>query len=144
MTTVTPVETLESSETDQTLQRPPPGSRAHRALVVSADPAVRDGWARALEATGLEVHRCAGPGVNCILLGGGERCPLLDEADIALYHEPALTPAFLRRLGEQGQAGPASEDAKIFVVLVVTLVFLVVMASLPLWFSSLIRAIGGG
>lgn len=100
MTTVTPVETLESSETDQTLQRPPPGSRAHRALVVSADPAVRDGWARALEATGLEVHRCAGPGVNCILLGGGERCPLLDETDIAVYHEPALTRAFLERLGE--------------------------------------------
>lgn len=44
----------------------------------------------------------------------------------------------------QGQAGPASEDAKILVVLVVTLVFLVVMASLPLWFSSFVRAIGGG
>lgn len=43
----------------------------------------------------------------------------------------------------QAQAGPASEDAKIFLVLVVTLVFLVVMASLPLWFSSFIRAVGG-
>lgn len=44
----------------------------------------------------------------------------------------------------QAQAGPTSEDAKILVVLVVTLVFLVVMASLPLWFSSFVRAIGGG
>jgi len=69
-----------------------------RAVVVSADPAVRDGWARALEATGMSVRRCVGPAVSCILMEGSDRCPLLDEAGIALYHEPLLVEPFLSRL----------------------------------------------
>lgn len=73
-------------------------SRAARALVVHADPWIRDGWARALEASGVSVIRCVGPTVTCILDRGGSRCPLLDEADLALYHEPLLTEAFVDEL----------------------------------------------
>jgi hypothetical protein len=73
-------------------------SRTARALVVHADPWVRDGWARALEASGLSVIRCVGPTVTCILDRGGTHCPLLDEADLALYYEPLLTEAFVDEL----------------------------------------------
>jgi len=73
-------------------------SRTARALVVHPDPEIRDGWARALEASGMRVTRCVGPTVSCILDRGGERCPLLDEVDLALYHEPLLTDAFVARL----------------------------------------------
>lgn len=73
-------------------------SRTARALVVHPDPWVRDGWARALEASGLSVIRCVGPTVTCILDRGGSHCPLLDEADLALYHEPLLTEAFVDEL----------------------------------------------
>jgi hypothetical protein len=66
--------------------------------VAVADPEVRDGWARALEASGMRVMRCAGPTVDCILLRGGGRCPLLDSADIALYHDSLLTEDFVARL----------------------------------------------
>ena len=73
-------------------------SRTARALVVHADPWIRDGWARALEASGMSVIRCVGPTVTCILERGGAHCPLLDEVDLALYHEPLLTEPFVDRL----------------------------------------------
>ena len=75
-----------------------PSRTAPRAVVVAQDAAIRDGWARALEATGMRVTRCVGPGVSCVLLRGPGRCPLLDAAGIALYHEAVLTEPFLARL----------------------------------------------
>lgn len=74
-------------------------SRTAHALVVHPDPEVRDGWARSLEASGMRVTRCVGPTVSCILDRlSGYRCPLLDEVDLALYHEPLLTDSFVSRL----------------------------------------------
>jgi hypothetical protein len=72
-------------------------SRA-RALVVHPDPWIRDAWARALETSGMSVIRCVGPAVTCILDRGSSHCPLLDEADLALYHEPLLTERFVDQL----------------------------------------------
>ena len=73
-------------------------SRTARALVVHSDPWIRDAWARALEASGMSVIRCVGPAVTCILDRGSDHCPLLDEADLALYHEPLLTEGFVDEL----------------------------------------------
>jgi hypothetical protein len=75
-----------------------PSRATARAVVIALDPEVRDGWARALEAMGMEVARCVGPTVSCALLRGEERCPLLDGASLALYHEAILSEAFVRRL----------------------------------------------
>ncbi|HZC31406.1 MAG TPA: hypothetical protein VE261_07800 [Gaiellaceae bacterium] len=69
-----------------------------RAVVVAHDPHIREGWARSLEATGMEVARCAGPTVSCALLRGDARCALLDAAGLALYQEALLTEPFLTRL----------------------------------------------
>lgn len=44
------------------------------------------------------VSRCVGPNVSCILDRGLRHCPLLDEVDVALYHEPLLTEAFVAQL----------------------------------------------
>ena len=68
------------------------------AVVVARDPEVRDDWARVLEAGGMKVARCAGPTVSCIVLRDGTRCPLLEEAGIALYHESVLCDGFEDRL----------------------------------------------
>jgi len=65
--------------------------------VVSADPAVRAGWARSLEALGMRTLRCVGPQVLCVLLDGGP-CPLHEEADIAIYDRSSVTPELTLRL----------------------------------------------
>jgi hypothetical protein len=75
-----------------------PSRSAPRAVVIALDPEIRDGWARALEATGMEVARCVGPTVSCALLRGDDRCPLLDGASLALYHDAVLSGAFVERL----------------------------------------------
>lgn len=69
-----------------------------RLLVVSGDPDRRERWARLLAETGSEVARCVGPSVNCAILKG-TRCPLLEEADIALYDKDAYIPRLARMLG---------------------------------------------
>lgn len=73
------------------VQGPPP---APRAVVVAPDAEIRDDWARALEAAGMQVTRCAGPTVSCVILRDGCRCPLLDEAGVAIYHEAGLSERF--------------------------------------------------
>lgn len=72
--------------------------RALRVVVISADPERREGWARSFETEGARVLRCVGPRVTCALQAGQPRCPLLDEADLAVYDVAAITPAFLLRL----------------------------------------------
>lgn len=70
----------------------PRGSRPERAVVVHPDPSVRADWARALEAAGMTVLRCVGPTVSCALDESRTCCPLLDEVDLAVYHEALLGP----------------------------------------------------
>lgn len=45
-----------------------------------------------------QVSRCAGPAVTCAVLQG-HRCPLLAEADIALYDRESFVPPLARALG---------------------------------------------
>lgn len=70
-----------------------------RALVVHPDPVVRDGWARAIEAGGMNVTRCVGPTVSCALDRGSARCPLMEGIALAVYAESILTDEFVARLG---------------------------------------------
>ena len=69
-----------------------------RALVVHPDPAVRDGWARAIEASGMTVTRCVGPTVSCALDRGCERCPLMEGVALAVDAESILTEEFVAKL----------------------------------------------
>ncbi len=71
---------------------------APRLLVVSADVDRRERWARGFSDTGYEITRCAGPGASCAILQG-HRCPLLAEADIALYDRASFAPPIARALG---------------------------------------------
>lgn len=80
---------------------------APSAVVVARDPDIRDDWARALEASGMKVTRCVGPTVSCIVMREGTRCPLLDAAGLAVYHESVLSEAFedhLRAVGTRAMA----------------------------------------
>ena len=80
---------------------------APRAVVVSSDPEIREDWARALEAVGMHVTRCAGPTISCVILREGCRCPLLDDAGLAIYHESVLSGEFedcLRAVGTRAMA----------------------------------------
>jgi len=78
---------------------------ARTALVVSADPAVRADWARSFEAIGMKTLRCVGPQVLCVLLDGG-RCPLHEEADLAVYDRETVTPELTLRLIRASHALP--------------------------------------
>lgn len=71
-------------------------------VVVHPDPVIRDDWARAVEASGMRVIRCAGPTVSCALDHGCAHCPLLDDAALAIYHEPLLTEGFVAKLRASG------------------------------------------
>jgi hypothetical protein len=75
------------------------------ALIVSADPAVRGDWARMFEALGMKTLRCVGPQVLCALLDG-ERCPLHEEADLAVYDRATVTPELTLRLIRASHALP--------------------------------------
>ena len=79
------------------LNRP---SRVRTVLVVSSDAGVRSDWARHCEALGMRTRRCVGPQVLCALLVGQYRCPLHDEADVALYDRDSLSPDCRRQLLE--------------------------------------------
>jgi hypothetical protein len=68
-----------------------PRMNAQRILVVSGDPAVREGWARHFEAQGSAVRRCAGPDATHCALELGPHCPLLDEVDAAYYENASVT-----------------------------------------------------
>jgi hypothetical protein len=76
------------------VNRPP---HPRTALVVSADPEVRSDWARYFEAQGVRTIRCVGPQVLCVLLDGA-RCPLHEEADLAIYDRSGLTPELTLKL----------------------------------------------
>jgi hypothetical protein len=80
---------------------------ANIALIVSGDPAVRADWARFFDARGLRTIRCVGPQVLCALLDGG-RCPLHDEATIAIYDRASITPEFTLRLLRAGRSVPVA------------------------------------
>lgn len=71
--------------------------RPRTALVVSADPEVRADWARYFERIGMRTSRCVGPQITCALLDG-DRCPLHDGSDLAIYDRDALTPEFTLKL----------------------------------------------
>ena len=71
---------------------------ASRLLVVSGDTDRRERWARAFAEAGYDIARCVGPTVSCAILKGC-RCPLLEEADIALYDRESFVPPVARALG---------------------------------------------
>jgi hypothetical protein len=60
-------------------------------LVMSKDPAVREGWARTFEALGMRAMRCAGPENTSCALESAERCPLHDDADVAFYDQDSVS-----------------------------------------------------
>ncbi len=64
---------------------------AETVLVMSADQAIREGWARHFELLGLRVIRCAGPENTSCALERGPRCPLQDESDVAWYDIDSVT-----------------------------------------------------
>lgn len=66
-------------------------------VVMSANAGRREAWAKLLERRGQRVLRCAGPLVACSLLRHLE-CPLLVDADLALYDLNSTTPSFLARV----------------------------------------------
>lgn len=70
---------------------------ASRLLVVSGDADRRERWARAFAEVGYDIARCVGPSVSCAILQG-RRCPLLDEADIAVYDRASFAPPVARVL----------------------------------------------
>lgn len=72
--------------------------RPKTVVVVSPDPLRRWDWARHFEGDGTRVLRCAGPSVACALLEGLPTCPLLDEADVAVYDREALVRDFVPTL----------------------------------------------
>ena len=72
------------------------------ALIVSADPEIRSDWARYFESIGMRTLRCAGPEVLCVLLDGA-RCPLHQEADLAIYDRATLTPELTLKLIRAGR-----------------------------------------
>jgi hypothetical protein len=67
-------------------------------LVMSKDPAVREGWARTFEAFGMRAMRCAGPENTSCALANSARCPLHDDADMAFYDQQSVTGALAIRL----------------------------------------------
>ncbi len=78
-------------------QKPTGSLRPRTALVISADPTVRSDWARYFEALGMRTLRCVGPQVLCVLLDG-TRCPLHEEADMAVYERASVTPELALKL----------------------------------------------
>ncbi len=60
-------------------------------LVMSKDPARREGWARTFERLGMGAMRCAGPENASCALESRARCPLHDEADVAFYDQDSVT-----------------------------------------------------
>lgn len=73
-------------------------ARPTTVLVMSADGALREGWARSFEAVGLRSIRCAGPQSTSCALETRDRCPLHDDADIAFYDQDSVSPELIVRL----------------------------------------------
>lgn len=67
-------------------------------LVMSKDPALREGWARSFEALGMRAMRCAGPENTSCALETSARCPLHDDADVAFYDQESVAAALAVRL----------------------------------------------
>lgn len=77
----------------------PRRARVARAIVVvNADAEQRRDWAAGLQSDVTRVLGCAGPLVTCALLRDLASCPLLDEADLAVYDTASLTPGLVPRL----------------------------------------------
>jgi hypothetical protein len=66
-------------------------------LVVSADAAVRSGWAAHFEAAGMATLCCGGPAAPCPLLDGAS-CALHEQADLAVYDRACVTGELTLRL----------------------------------------------
>ena len=90
---------------DPPIATPFRSSPPRTALVVSADPAVRSDWARYFEARGMRSLRCVGPEVLCVLIDG-VRCPLHEEADLAIYDRASVTPELTLKLVRASDAFP--------------------------------------
>ena len=72
------------------------------ALIVSADPEIRSDWAHYFESIGMRTLRCVGPEVLCALIDGA-RCPLHEEADLAVYDRATVTPELTLKLIRAGR-----------------------------------------
>ena len=77
-------------------------SQQRTALIVSADPEIRADWVGYFESIGMRTLRCVGPQVQCVLLDG-VRCPLHEEADLAVYDRATLTPELTLKLIRAGR-----------------------------------------
>lgn len=86
---------------DSAASRSDMSTYVRRLLVVSGDPERRERWAAVLAETGYDVARCAGPAAASCAIVDGRRCPLLEEADLALYDTVAYVPRLARVLGRQ-------------------------------------------
>lgn len=75
-------------------------------LVMSKDPALREGWARTFEAIGMRAMRCAGPDNTSCALESSARCPLHDDADVAFYDQDSVTAELAVRLLTQPRTLP--------------------------------------
>jgi len=73
-------------------------SRPTTVLVMSADPTLREGWARSFETVGFRAIRCAGPQSTSCALETRDRCPLHDDADVAFYDHDSVSPELTVRL----------------------------------------------
>ena len=76
------------------------------ALVVSASPETRTGWARYFESLGFRTVRCVGPQPLCALLAGDARCPLHAGADVAVYDQTSVGPELMLRLIRSSRTVP--------------------------------------
>lgn len=77
------------------------GVRRPILLIVSGDADRWGRWALSFAAEGACTMRCAGPTVSCALLRGLARCPLLDEADAAVYDVASLNDEFVLTLARR-------------------------------------------
>lgn len=76
-----------------------PAPRARRRLlVVSPTDSRRADWSAVVDDGRTDVTTCNGPRPDCVLLCGGESCPLVDGCDVVLYDFDATTPSFLATL----------------------------------------------
>lgn len=79
---------------------------ARAVVVVSAHAERRRDWSAHFESDMTRVLGCAGPLVTCALLRDLPSCPLLDEADLAIYDTASLTPELVKRIARAHPAMP--------------------------------------
>lgn len=80
------------------LERVRPLRALRTIVVVSAWNARRRDWGTLAAGDETRVLRCAGPERFCALMEGHPSCPLLEQADLAIYDVSAVMPSFWTRL----------------------------------------------